>query len=43
MLLDTNVVIYSGKPGGGALRRWTSHPHACVSIAGLEVVDPFEG
>ena len=32
MLLDTNVVIYSGKPGGGALRSWTSHPHACVSI-----------
>ncbi len=32
MLLDTNVIIYSGKPGGEALRPWTSHPRACVSI-----------
>ena len=32
MLLDSNILIYSSKAGGEALRPWTSHPSAYISI-----------
>lgn len=32
MLLDTNILIYSSKAGGEALRPWTSHPSAYISV-----------
>ena len=32
MVLDTNILIYSTKPGGENLRQWLSDPNAVVSI-----------
>jgi predicted nucleic acid-binding protein len=31
MLLDTNIVIDSCKPGGGWLSPWTDHPNAAIA------------
>ena len=32
MVLDTNILIYSAKPGGEHLRQWLDDPGAMVSI-----------
>ena len=32
MVLDTNILIYSAKPGGKDLRRWLDDPGAMMSI-----------
>jgi toxin FitB len=32
MVLDTNILIYSTKPGGDNLRPWVDDPNAIVSI-----------
>jgi predicted nucleic acid-binding protein len=39
MLLDTNIVIYGGKPGGEWLEPWTQNPKAALaSVSQVEAL-----